>query len=887
MNYPIWEQLSLTGGTLVAFISVLHAFIAHLAVGGGLFIWLTDLKGFRENSADVHGYIKKYTGFFLLLTMVFGGVSGVGIWFIILLVNPAATSSLIHNFVFGWAIEWVFFLGEIVALLIYHHKFDLLKRKDRLNIAFLYFLFAWLSMVVINGILSFMLTPGTWNSTFSFWGGFFNPTHFPSLFFRTCAAIMIAGLFGIGTSVFIKESAFRRKMILYCSKWLLLPAVGIFCFGLWYYNSIPSSIRTTAFQLNAQTSLPLGVFLITSLLLFLGGLFFLIRTSQSIQKIIIVVLIFIGLGWYGGFEYMREYARKPYIIYNYMYSTSILQKDLDILNREGILKHAKWSPIKEVTGDNISEAGKEIFLLECSACHTIGGFKNNIVKKTGSLSYMGMMSQLTGQGKTLNYMPGFVGTEKEKEAVAAYLTGTLNGMEITREPSSYKPVPLTNTIPPFDVEADEYTLLTWNDLGMHCISDGDKWFVLLPPANTLEAQLIKRGPTPEIITENVELSYKVEDGFANPAKHIDFWKYAEYYFGNKLKKNIGLSGNGLQGQFHFDSKRNGFIAEMIPVAPYNDNGDYNPYPQFYIEAKDKITGKVLASTKAVAPVSTEMGCKNCHGGGWRVNNGAGIADETAVNILKTHDRLNKTDLYASAAGGKPLLCQSCHSDPALGATGKPGINNLSASMHGWHANYMHVEGGKACAMCHPASANGSTRCSRGVHASLGMNCTDCHGTLSDHAASLLKNQLQNRSAEKLLKNLKTVSVASISDVAARTPWIQEPDCKSCHVDFRKPLQKASFNKWNDAFSQLYRMRTDEMGLRCIGCHNSTHSEYPSSNIYNVNRDNTQPMQYSGKPLPIGSEASCKVCHKQDMKLSEHHPNMVRSFRNQSLLTQNR
>jgi hypothetical protein len=83
------------------------------------------------------------------------------------------------------------------------------------------------------------------------------------------------------------------------------------------------------------------------------------------------------------------------------------------------------------------------------------------------------------------------------------------------------------------------------------------------------------------------------------------------------------------------------------------------------------------------------------------------------------------------------------------------------------------------------------------------------------------------------------------------------------------------------------MRTDEMGMRCIGCHNSTHSEYPATNIYNVNRDNTQPMQYSGKPLPIGSEASCKVCHKQDMNLSGHHPNMVRSFRNQSLLTQNK
>lgn len=45
---------------------------------------------------------------FLFLTMVFGSITGVGIWFVISVVNPSATSDLIHNFVFGWATEWVF-----------------------------------------------------------------------------------------------------------------------------------------------------------------------------------------------------------------------------------------------------------------------------------------------------------------------------------------------------------------------------------------------------------------------------------------------------------------------------------------------------------------------------------------------------------------------------------------------------------------------------------------------------------------------------------------------------------------------------------------------------------------------------------------------------------
>ena len=97
MNYPIWELYNMNSGTLVALISTIHAYVAHLAVGGGLFLWLTDLKAVREKNPLISAYVKKHTWFFLLLTMVFGGVSGVGIWFIIALANPAATSS--YNFV--------------------------------------------------------------------------------------------------------------------------------------------------------------------------------------------------------------------------------------------------------------------------------------------------------------------------------------------------------------------------------------------------------------------------------------------------------------------------------------------------------------------------------------------------------------------------------------------------------------------------------------------------------------------------------------------------------------------------------------------------------------------------------------------------------------------
>ena len=48
MNYPIWDIPLLGGGLLIAGVAIVHVFISHFAVGGGLFLVLTEMKGYRE-----------------------------------------------------------------------------------------------------------------------------------------------------------------------------------------------------------------------------------------------------------------------------------------------------------------------------------------------------------------------------------------------------------------------------------------------------------------------------------------------------------------------------------------------------------------------------------------------------------------------------------------------------------------------------------------------------------------------------------------------------------------------------------------------------------------------------------------------------------------------
>jgi len=651
--------------------------------------------------------------------------------------------------------------------------------------------------------------------------------------------------------------------------------------GAWYYHSLPGAAREAFFQ-NAQLETPVQVMIGATGIIAVLGAFMMMRVPRAVQVIITAALILIGLAWMGGFEYTREVARKPYVLSGVLYSTSIFEEDVDTLNKTGVLAKARW--VAERDPENALAAGRELFNLQCLSCHTVGGLRNDVVEKLEPHPTMGIMALLEGQGKIRRYMPPFVGTRQEMQALALYLT-ELTGKRPLLTPEPFTPEDrLSAEAPPFDPETDEYVLLAWNDLGMHCISDSDEWFVILPPANTLEAQLIKRGPSPEVVTEDVELSYEVEPGFANPAAHVEFWKYAKQNFGADLERNVGLAGNGINGVFAPDERGIGFIAEMIPVVPYGDDGVYNPYPLFTVVAERKSTGAELARTRTVAPTSTEMGCRNCHGGAWAFKGAAGVGDETAVGILRAHDRLSGTTLHADAAAGKPRLCQSCHADPAVGAIGQPERLTLSAAIHGWHANFMHVESSAACAMCHPAGSRGSTRCLRGLHATVGIGCVDCHGTLQEHALSLLRAEKNKPSAPALSLHLETTHVDSPEDVEPRGPWLNEPDCLTCHVDYEKPAAGAtSFNTWTEAPEELFRMRTGDAGsVRCAACHGSPHALYPAGNHLGRDRDNLQPLQYGGAPYPIGAERSCAVCHERDMEDSVHHANMDRPVRNSLL-----
>ncbi len=420
MNFPIWDLPLLGGGVLIGVVAILHVFVAHFAVGGGLFLVLTEAWAYRENDPGLLAYVKRHSLFFVLVVLVFGAVSGVGIWWTIGVVHPSATSTLIHTFVWAWAIEWVFFLVEIAAAFVYYYGWERLDPKTHLRVGWIYFASAWLSLAVINGILTFMLTPGDWIRTRGVTDGFFNPTMLPSLLVRSAVAVALAGLYALLTASVIEYHGLRCRVTRYAAGWVLAGCLPLPLLGAWYISRIPPLAReismggAPAVTIFAGLSVALSAFIV--LLAYFGPF----RRPEQTGVVLVAVIAFLGLGVTGVTEWVREAVRKPYIIYGYMYSNAIRVEDEARIREQGLLASAKWVSSRDVADPDWRRTGYEIFRTECRSCHTVDGYNGiRLMVKGWREDFIDY--QLKHLNELKGFMPPFVGTDEERRVLARWL----------------------------------------------------------------------------------------------------------------------------------------------------------------------------------------------------------------------------------------------------------------------------------------------------------------------------------------------------------------------------------------------------------------------------------------------------------------------------------
>ncbi len=454
------------------------------------------------------------------------------------------------------------------------------------------------------------------------------------------------------------------------------------------------------------------------------------------------------------------------------------------------------------------------------------------------------------------------------------------------------------------VQAAPFTLLGWNNLGMHCMDSDYSVFSILPPYNTIEAQLLVNG---RLVTSGAGYTVTYQ-AIADPSGSINtssigkgnFYTYTPYLYG-AVSPDMGLVGWPMPGPGNtpqpmlFEAINqpvpgvftpvNWFRAEGIPITPWDDNLQKNEYPMMRLVARNSLNA-VVATTDIVLPVSSEMDCTACHATGTDaaarpVKGWVGDPNperDYRLNILSLHDehqfKINATEYSAAllargfnSAGllanvvndGKPILCAACHVSEALPGTGLDGVKPLTAAMHSLHANVMDPvlkvtlddsANRAACYRCHPGS---ETKCLRGAmgsaiasDGSMEMQCQSCHGSMSQVGSS------------------------------DRVGWLMEPNCQSCHTgtatrnsgqirftsvftDANGTVREAADQTFATSPNtpangiSLYRFSVGHGGLQCSACHGSTHAEFTSSQP----NDNVRNIQIQGH---AGVTAECTACH---------------------------
>ncbi len=440
MDYPIWN-VALGGGVLIGIVAIAHVLVSHFAVGGGLALAYVETRAVRRKDPALRSLAKRTSLILILVSTVFGAISGVGIWVTIGLVNPAATSALIHNYVWGWAIEWAFFILEVATAIAYYATWDKVRPRTHLLLIWLYAISAYMSLVIIQGILAFMLTPGRWVETHTFWDGFLNPSYVPGLVLRTGIALLLAGAYMMFAALRESDPAARVRLVRLLA---VLEVAGVLvAYGgyRWWEAVLPESVRSlflgaTPIIAALGSTRHLLLWALTAFLVL--SVFALLLPRVQVWPVALVALL-AAFVFFGGYERVREGARKPFVIRDYMFSNGILVKDIARLDKEGVLSQAVWVA-REDDGTTVGR-GRAVFRAECESCHTVDGYLSirKIVAPVDPDMLSGIIGALRDEGNEYTsgtyvhqghvdtdkldypYMPPFIGTDGEMEALTAYL----------------------------------------------------------------------------------------------------------------------------------------------------------------------------------------------------------------------------------------------------------------------------------------------------------------------------------------------------------------------------------------------------------------------------------------------------------------------------------
>ena len=433
--FPLFYFPDIGSAWLMGITGTIHILASHTSVGAALLFAFLAHKAYKEDRTDLYDYMKKYGMFLLIFSYVIGSITGPGIWYTATAASPRGISALIHNFVWVWATEWVFFVYEVVGVFALVYFIGKIDRKTHLKLTYTFALASVGTLMLIIGIISFMMWPGTdaFYTTGSASDAFFGLNTFPHMFLRIGFMIMMAGVIGMVISSALPNRELRSELTRKMGFTSMLGGFLTMFFFMWYVSTLPESAETL-----------LGIYLPDIIdtrigLMVLFSLYFAVAIlaprliNRPIAAAMIVVILVVGL-WPG--EKLRESLRKPYVAGRYIYSNQIISRDVpgkgitgevDKLARVGFLHASPWVPerLKTITPENKLEVGELLTKRACSNCHSLepnGKFRPLMGKMAGwdAATIKDFMQNSLATG-AIPYMPKIALPDEEFDAMAAWI----------------------------------------------------------------------------------------------------------------------------------------------------------------------------------------------------------------------------------------------------------------------------------------------------------------------------------------------------------------------------------------------------------------------------------------------------------------------------------
>jgi cytochrome c553 len=435
-QFPLFYFPEYGSAWMMGITGTIHILASHTSVGAAMLFAFLAYKGYKENTTQYLPYMKKYGMFLLIFSYVIGSITGPGIWYTATAASPRGISALIHNFVWVWATEWVFFVYEVIGVFAVVYFINKVDTRTHLKLTYTFALASVGTLALIIGIISFMMWPG--NEAFYITGsasdGFFGINTFPHMFLRIGFMIMMSGVIGLVISSAMKTEnpQLSRELTKKMGYVSLLGGFVTMFFFMWYMGTLPENAHAV-FNISKDSIIQNRLILTV-----VFSLYFLLAIMKPnyinplVASTMIVVVLLAGL-WPG--EKLRESMRKPYVAGQYMYSNQIISRDvpgkgikseLPLIAEKGLLQVNPFIPqnLKVITDENRLEAGKLLAKLSCSNCHSL--------EKTGV--YRPLKDRLTGMDKEaiksilyaigaggMTYMPKLQLPDQEYDAIAEYL----------------------------------------------------------------------------------------------------------------------------------------------------------------------------------------------------------------------------------------------------------------------------------------------------------------------------------------------------------------------------------------------------------------------------------------------------------------------------------